>query len=101
MDKRNADLEFIAAQPAPVFVLARNFVAGKILPTHSHPVGQLLHTLAGVIMAETPGRTWVMPPGRALWLPPSVDHGFTAVGDVRIRTLYISPAIEHKMPETP
>jgi AraC-like DNA-binding protein len=101
MDKRNADLEFIAVQRASVFVLARDFAAGMMVPAHSHPVGQLLLSLAGVITAETPERQWVVPPGRALWLPPSVDHGFTAVGDVRIRTLYISPAIEHKMPETP
>jgi AraC-like DNA-binding protein len=101
MDKRSADLEFIAAQRASVFVLARDFAAGTIVPSHSHPVGQLLHTLAGVIMAETAGRAWAVPPGRALWLPRNVNHEFTAIGDVRIRTLYISPSVEHAMPDKP
>jgi AraC-like DNA-binding protein len=101
MDKRSADLGFIAAQTASAFVLARDYADGAIVPSHSHPVGQLLHTLAGVIMAETPGRAWAVPPGRALWLPPGVNHQFRAFGNVRIRTLYISAAIEHAMPETP
>jgi len=101
MDRRSLDLEFVAAQTAGVFVLARDFAAGTIVPSHSHPVGQLLHTLAGVIMAETPGRAWAVPPGRALWLPATVDHRFTASGHVRIRTLYIAPAVEHALPETP
>jgi hypothetical protein len=87
-----------AAQTAPVFVLARDFAAGTIVPSHSHP---LLHTLAGVVMAETAGRAWAVPPGRALWLPRNVNHEFTAIGDVRIRTLYISPSVEHAMPEKP
>jgi AraC-like DNA-binding protein len=100
MDKRAGDLDFIAAQAASVFVLARDFSGGTIVPSHSHPVGQLLHTLAGVLMAETPGRAWAVPPGRALWLPARVNHGFSAIGDVRIRTLYISSEIAHPMPET-
>jgi AraC-like DNA-binding protein len=100
MDKRNADLEFVATQGAAAFVLARDFAAGTIVPRHSHLVGQLLHTMAGVIMAETPGRAWAVPPGRALWLPPGVDHGFNAIGDVRVRTLYISQAAEHAMPKS-
>jgi AraC-like DNA-binding protein len=101
MDKMRDDLDLVAAATAPAFVLARDYADGTLVPSHSHAVGQLLHTLTGVIAAETPGRAWSVPPGRALWLPARTRHRFRAIGAVKIRTLYLGAATCSSLPAAP
>jgi AraC-like DNA-binding protein len=101
MDKERSDLDLISSDPASAFVLARDFAGGSFVPTHSHPVGQLLHTLTGVILAETPGRAWAIPPGRALWIPAMTNHQFKAAGAVRVRTLYLASKASCALPVEP
>ena len=101
MDRNRSDLDLISSGLAPTLALARDFVGGSIVPAHSHRVGQLLHTLTGVILAETPGRAWAIPPGRALWIPANTNHGFKTVGAARVRTLYIASEAAGLLPAEP
>lgn len=75
-----------------VGVLARRFPRGHRLSWHRHGVGQVLHAVQGTMLVETMAGRWVVPVGRALWLPPRAPHALTMAGDVEMRTAYVAEA---------
>lgn len=60
----------------------------EILP-HCHAQAQLLHSICGVMLVGAAQKTWVVPPGHALWVPPGTEHQVRMVGSVRMRTLFM------------
>jgi AraC-like DNA-binding protein len=56
---------------------------------HAHPWGQLAISTTGVIRLTADRGTYIVPPSRALWIPPHVEHAVTAVEDSDLRTLYL------------
>jgi AraC-like DNA-binding protein len=58
---------------------------------HAHPRGQLLYAIEGVMIVRSAVGFWVVPPNRAVWLAPGLDHDVRMCGDVKIRTLFIDP----------
>ena len=48
--------------------------AGALVETHSHSFGQLLVVTVGVLSLTTAEGWWVVPAGRAAWIPPGVAH---------------------------
>lgn len=75
-----------------VGMLARRFPMGHRLSWHRHAAGQLLHAVQGTMLVETMAGRWVLPVGRALWLPPQAPHALTMAGDVEMRTAYVAEA---------
>ncbi|CAD7339767.1 MULTISPECIES: AraC family transcriptional regulator [unclassified Sphingobium] len=73
-----------------VHVLARNFIEGDVIPAHAHPDGQFVHAVSGVMEIRADRRLWVVPPQRAVWIPPGTVHEFRARTPVLLRTLYIA-----------
>ena len=73
-----------------VHVLARNFVEGDVISAHSHPNGQFVHAVSGVMEIRADHKLWVVPPQRAVWIPPGTVHEFRARTPVLLRTLYIA-----------
>lgn len=71
--------------------LARTFMQGNVRPPHSHTQGQLLYTMKGFMLVETNQKKWVVPPQRALWIPPKMIHSFTMFSQVELRTVYFEP----------
>ena len=67
------------------------FADGHCIAPHRHKRHQLLHAISGVMRISAAGRSWVVPPDRALLLPGGTDHSVEMRGDVEMRTLYISP----------
>lgn len=59
---------------------------------HRHPWGQLSHALHGVLRIRTDNARLVVPPHRAVWIPPRVAHRVASTPDACIRSLYIDPA---------
>jgi AraC-like DNA-binding protein len=47
---------------------------------HDHADHQLIYPKSGVLIASNLSGTWVLPPGRALWLPAGVPHSHQAHG---------------------
>ncbi len=68
---------------------AEDFPAGHDTGWHRHPRGQLVHALTGTLTCETVDGTWVVPPDRAVWVPPGRRHRLTAHGPVAVRLLYL------------
>src|SRR5258708_3721149 len=87
--------------PRRVAVLAKPCDAGAHIPLHIHRRGQLLHAVSGVMRVETAEFAWILPPARALWLPPQKPHSVTMRGHLEMRTVYIDPSACEALPQQP
>lgn len=56
---------------------------------HAHPWPQLTFSTRGVIRLSTAEGTWIVPPSRALWVPPDMPHSTTVMEDADLRTVYL------------
>lgn len=77
----------------PVQPLARTYPRGLFIEPHEHDWGQLLYAMSGVMWVETPHEALVVPPQRAVWLPPGVSHGIRVVSDLQMRNIYLRPSL--------
>jgi AraC-like DNA-binding protein len=73
--------------------------AGTSTGWHSHPRGQLLYAIEGVMIVNTEAGSWVVPPNRALWMVAGLKHNVTMSGDVEMRTAYIDADVIRNLPE--
>ena len=73
---------------------------GGLTGWHSHPRGQLLYAIEGVMIVQSSAGSWVVPPNRALWLTAGTEHCVRMSGDVKMRTVYIDAAEIGGLPET-
>lgn len=75
---------------------------GQFVEPHCHRRGQLIYAISGVMEVVVGSRLWLVPPQRAVWMPPSVVHQMRARGAVELRTVYFSPdAVPHTFPAQP
>lgn len=87
--------------PRGVAVMARSYGLGHTIPLHMHRRGQILHATSGIMRVETADTVWILPPARALWLPPQWPHGVAMRSHVEMRTVYIAPALCEGLPAHP
>jgi AraC-like DNA-binding protein len=87
--------------PRPVAAMAKSFADGDHTNVHRHARGQLLHAVSGLMRVETANAAWLVPPARALWMPPSLAHRVTMRSHVEMRTLYIDPHAAAALPPAP
>lgn len=57
---------------------------------HAHKRGQLLSVWSGSIAVNSAEGTYVVPPERALWIPPGVRHETRHLAATQLRTLYVA-----------
>ncbi len=82
-----------APTPArPLRAKLRRLAAATRVEPHSHPWAQVATSATGVIRMQAGRNTYLVPPTRALWIPPGVEHVVTVVEDAEIRTLYVHPS---------
>ena len=81
-------------------VFALDFAQGASTGLHAHPFGQLVHAAAGVMRVVTADGTFVVPPGRAVWIPPALEHEVWMVSSVAMRTVYVVPEALPAAPST-
>lgn len=77
--------------PRVVTAMARDALHGFSAQPHSHERAQLLYATEGLMRVHTEFGVWILPPRRALLIPPGVVHHWTATSKVTIRTIYIEP----------
>ena len=87
--------------PRTVAVQARTLEPGHRIPFHIHRRAQLLHAVTGIMRVETEQAAWIVPPVRALWLPPEWPHSVAMRSHVEIRTVYVTPAACAELPQEP
>lgn len=80
----------------PVRVRARDLSADTHFEPHRHPWGQLAYCATGIVQAmaspDDPSLqavTYIVPPSRAVWIPPGMRHAVTVREAAELRTLYI------------
>src|SRR5262245_21387004 len=82
------------ADDEPHFIvrsLAASFPDGRSLAPHTHPWGQLIYAVSGVLSVWTVEGSWVAPPTWAVWAPAGVAHAMRFTGTTSLRTLYLRP----------
>jgi AraC-like DNA-binding protein len=84
--------------PRPVVCLAREYPLGHVIPVSRHVRAQLIYASRGVMTVNAPQGAWVVPPQRAVWVPPGVAHWTRATTALSMRTLYIDPGLPLRLP---
>lgn len=78
--------------------LAATYYHGHHIEAHVHPWGQLVYSVTGVMRVTLQQMFWIVPPARAVWVPPNVRHEIHAQGDYSMRTVYLAPALSDRLP---
>lgn len=95
------DPSSLEALQQPVTVIGLGLVTEKWeLPFHSHDKAQLIFAETGLIILETEGGLWVVPPQGAVWIPGGVVHRSKSCGNTRGFAAFINPDVLTQMPST-
>ncbi len=86
--------------PRPVAGLATQYPSGFVDPRHSHTRAQLTFPATGVTTITTDDASFIIPAGKAMWVPAGVDHEVTCKGDVDASILYVSDDARPDLPNT-
>jgi AraC-like DNA-binding protein len=62
---------------------------GHIINAHRHPWAQLVYARSGVMHVTADNELWLVPPTRAIWVPPEQSHAIAMKGETALRTLYM------------
>lgn len=73
----------------PVRVRVRRLAAASRIEPHRHAWAQVAYSAAGVLRVTAERHTYIVPPSRAVWIPPEVEHVVHVVEDAELRTLYL------------
>jgi AraC-like DNA-binding protein len=87
--------------PDPIISYVGQESAGAVTVPHAHGRAQLFHILRGSVSVVTQAGTFVVPPERAIFIPPNITHSSTYHTDTDVRFLYIRPEGLPTMAETP
>lgn len=87
--QRSRDHRDYQRVPRVVTAMARDEVHGVSVAPHSHERAQLLYATEGLMKVKTAFGVWILPPRRALFIPPGVVHQWTSLSRVTMRTIYI------------
>lgn len=85
-------LAYAPSAERPLRAKLRRLSADTRVDPHSHPWAQVAMSATGVIRLQAGRSTYLVPPTRALWIPPGVEHVVTVLEDAEIRTLYVHPS---------
>jgi AraC-like DNA-binding protein len=66
---------------------------------HQHLRGQFFCIETGLVQVHTRHGSWLLPPHRAGWMPPGEPHTVTISGDMTGWGMFITPEVDHGLPE--
>lgn len=73
--------------------LATNYASGYRIERHKHPWHQLLFASSGAMTVSAVDASWMIPTGRAVFIPARNPHAIRMWGLVEMRTLFFAPAM--------
>lgn len=82
-------LRYAPTASRPVRAKVRVLDAHARVVPHSHPWAQVVFSTTGVCRVEAQQHSFIVPPSRAVWVPPGVEHAVTVVERAELRTLYL------------
>ena len=80
---------YVPSAERPLRAKQRRLSAETQVVPHRHPWAQLALSTTGVVRLTVDRGSYIVPPSRALWIPPGVEHAVTVVEDCDLRTLYL------------
>ncbi len=60
---------------------------------HRHDWAQLVFSMTGAVRVNADVSTYIVPPSRAVWIPPDLVHAVTAIEQAELHTLYLAPEL--------
>lgn len=75
----------------PVIAHLRLPPPNAMIPRHRHTWAQVSFPVNGSMRITAAGTTWIVPPLRAVWIPPGVPHEVVTQGHVRFYACYLDP----------
>ncbi|MBN8887093.1 MAG: helix-turn-helix transcriptional regulator [Rudaea sp.] len=98
MDKPRS-VEDCQTAPRPIAALATEHADGEHIAPHRHVRAQLIHAVTGVMTVVGASGSWVVPTGRAVWMPAQAEHQIRIAGDVAMRTVFVDARARPGMPD--
>ena len=79
----------------PVAAMPADYRRGHQIALHRHARHQLLLSAGGVAEVRSEGNCWVVPPGRAVWIPAGIAHSVSILTATTLNSLYIDRYAVH------
>jgi AraC-like DNA-binding protein len=89
------------APPRPIRVRAQLIPARHSFPEHSHEWNQVVYAISGVLTVAVEGRSFVISPEQAVWLPTGLRHRVGTMFGAEFRSLWIADEAGSGLPEAP
>ncbi|MBT2334484.1 helix-turn-helix transcriptional regulator [Variovorax paradoxus] len=86
----DADL-FAPTLERPLRCTPRHHRAHTEVHPHQHPWAQMVFSSGGVARVSTLDVAYVVPPWRAVWIPPAVQHAATVLENAQLHSVYLLP----------
>ena len=80
--------------PNPIASLKKTYPDGYLSSRHTHVRHQVIYSVSGLMMAETDGIRWAVPPGYGLIVPSGTPHQTRMIGGVNLQSLYLRPDLD-------
>ena len=75
-----------------IIVHPRTYKRGHHIGSHVHAQAQFLYSTSGLMNVTTPAGKFLVPPKRAVWIPPTIEHSVDVLTDIEMRSIYIEPS---------
>jgi AraC-like DNA-binding protein len=92
---------FAPTAARPVRGKSRRLASDTRVAPHGHAWAQVAFSATGVTRVTADHSTYLVPPSRAVWIPPQVVHTVTVVQDADMRTLYVHQPADRCGPDVP
>ncbi|MGF6267090.1 AraC-like DNA-binding protein [Paraburkholderia youngii] len=92
------EIEDCQRSPRAIAALADEYLHGHYIGPHRHRRAQLIHALTGVMTVVSDEGSWIVPCGRAVWMPAETSHAVRFFGGVSMRTVYVTPDARPDLP---
>ncbi len=99
-DPAMLDLNHHPADAAKALIVgaAWNAEGPRSIPMHRHRRGQLIYAARGCVTVETADCLFVVPPNRAVWVPPELEHSASYPREVAFRGIFVAPELCADLP---
>ncbi len=89
------------APPQPITVRAQSIPARHCFPEHAHGWNQVVYAISGVLTVAVEGRSFVISPEQAVWLPTGWRHRVGSLLGANFRSLWIAHEAGRGLPAGP
>ncbi|KFA90173.1 AraC family transcriptional regulator [Archangium violaceum] len=89
------------APPQPMTVRAQSIPARHYFPEHRHRWNQMAYAISGVLTVAVEGRSFVISPEQAVWLPTGLRHRVGSLLGAEFRSLWIADEAGRGLPVSP